>query len=150
MNLFTKILLTLFIAMCITSPSWAADRYLQINDMSGASKIMPCPGGICVLEGFATGNYELSVCDQEGVPVTGRVVLYEQSEMETQEVGSGLATGKRQHKPVRMVSEPGEVVRRFHLKISSEAPVTIRIKDISAIKDGAVNRDASRTNRITQ
>ena len=150
MNLFTKILLTLFIAMCITSPSWAADKYLKISDMNGASKVMPCPGGICVVEGFATGNYELSVCDQDGVPVTGRVVLYEQAEMETREAGSGLATGKRQHKPVRMISEPGEVVRRFDLKISNEAPITIRIKDISAIKDDAVKQKTSRTNRIAQ
>ena len=159
MSLFNKILLTLFIAMCITSPTWAAaDMYLKISDINGESKseiksesrIVPCPGGRCVMDGFAAGNYELSVCDQAGKPLARRVVLYEEAEMESREAGSGLATGKRQHKPVLMTSEPGAAVRHFKLTIRNDAPLAIRIKDISAVKPDVSNQNPSRTNRLAQ
>lgn len=163
MNLFNKIFITLFVAMCTTSPVWAAaDMYLKIDGVKGESKIVSCPGGTCVLEGLTAGDYELHPCDQTGNPLATQVVLYEVPAMQTREAGSGMATGKRQHKPVRMISQTGEAMRRFGLQISNDVPVTIQIKNISAIKTDSIkqndninkndriNQNDSRTNRLPQ
>jgi hypothetical protein len=152
MNLFNKTFLTLFVAMCITSPAWAAsDMYIKLNDIKGESKLVSCPGGTCVVEGLTAGNYEVQLSDQDGKPLAAHVVLYEEPAPATREAGSGLATGKRQHKPVRMTSKPGDAIRRFSLKIeSTDTPVTIQIKDVSAVKTETLNQSTSRTNRLTQ
>lgn len=152
MNLLNKTFLTLFVAMCITSPAWAAaDMHIKLNDIKGESKIVACPGGICLLEGLAAGDYDVQLSDKDGKPLASHVVLYEELTPMTREAGSGLATGKRQHKPVRMTSKPGDAIRRFGLKIeSTDVPVTLKIKDVSAVKTETLNQNASRTNRLTQ
>lgn len=152
MNLLNKTFLTLFVAMCIISPAWAAgDMYIKINDIKGESKVIACPGGTCLLEGLAAGDYDVQLSDKDGKPLALHVVLYEEPAPITREAGSGLATGKRQHKPVRMTSQPGDAIRRFALKIeSTEMSVSIRIKDISAVKTEAVNQNSSRANRLAQ
>jgi hypothetical protein len=103
------------------------------------------------VEGLTAGNYEVQLSDQDGKPLAAHVVLYEEPAPATREAGSGLATGKRQHKPVRMTSKPGDAIRRFSLKIeSTDTPVTIQIKDVSAVKTETLNQSTSRTNRLTQ
>jgi hypothetical protein len=152
MNLLNKTFLTLFVAMCITSPAWAAsDMHIKLNDIKGESKLVSCPGGTCVLEGFAAGDYEVQMCDQEGKPLASHVVLYEEPAPATREAGSGLATGKRQHLPVRMTSKPGDAIRRFGLKIeSADVPVTLKIKNVSAVKTETSNQNTSSNKRLTQ
>jgi hypothetical protein len=153
MNLFNKNFLTLFVAMCIASPVWAGslDVYIKIDDINGESKIVACPGGTCLLEGLAAGDYEVQLSDKDGKPLASHVVLYEEPAPATREAGSGLATGKRQHLPVRMTSKPGDAIRRFGLKIeSADVPVTLKIKNVSAVKTETSNQNTNPTKRVTQ
>lgn len=77
----------------------ASDMYIKLNDIKGESKVVHCPGGSCTVGGLAAGTYQVQVCDEKGAPVSSSVVL-SHSVVSPRDAASGLATGKRQHKPM--------------------------------------------------
>jgi hypothetical protein len=76
----------------------ASDYYLQIKDAKGAARVVQCAGGVCLVDGLATGKYTVQACDAQGnlLPTTMNLVYGVSS---PRDAATGLATGKRMHKP---------------------------------------------------
>lgn len=140
---------------CLSLPAWSAsDMFIKIGDIKGESKIVACPSSVCELGDLAAGEYKLQVTDEKGTALDKRVVLHQLAAPSTREAGSGLATGKRQHKPLRMTSTSGEALREFSLKLeANETAVTVQIKDISALRNDkavdAINHNSTRSNKTS-
>lgn len=77
----------------------ASDMYIKLGDIKGEFKVVHCPGGTCAVSDLAAGSYQVQVCDEKGAPVSSSVVL-SHSVVSPRDAASGLATGKRQHKPM--------------------------------------------------
>lgn len=82
----------------------ASDMYIKISDIKGESKVVHCPAGTCAVSGLAAGSYQVQVCDEKGVPVSSSVAL-SHSVTSPRDSASGLATGKRMHKPMTITKE---------------------------------------------
>lgn len=92
-------------ATLISSSSFAAlNSYLQIKGSKGSSQIVSCPNGVCTVPTLAADTYTVSVVDEKGTaaPVDGK---YECSVVSPRDAASGLATGKRMHKPFTITKE---------------------------------------------
>ncbi len=77
----------------------AADMFIKISDVKGESRVISCPSGMCSLSDVAAGTYQVQVCDEKGGAVSSSVSL-SQSVVSPRDAASGLATGKRMHKPM--------------------------------------------------
>lgn len=82
----------------------ASDMYIKISDIKGESKVVHCPAGTCAVSGLAAGSYQVQVCDEKGAPVSSSVAL-SHSVTSPRDSASGLATGKRMHKPMTITKE---------------------------------------------
>jgi len=151
-----SIALWLFVGLSL--PAWSAtDMFIKIGDIKGESKLVACPGGVCELGDLAAGEYKLQVTDEKGTALDKRVVLHQLAAPSTREAGSGLATGKRQHKPLRMTNTSADALREFSLKLDAdETAVTVQIKDISALRNDkadkavdAINHNSTRSNKTS-
>jgi hypothetical protein len=92
-------------ATLISSSSFAAlNSYLQIKGSKGSSQIVSCPNGACTVPTLAADTYTVSLVDEKGTaaPVDGK---YECSIVSPRDAASGLATGKRMHKPFVITKE---------------------------------------------
>lgn len=92
-------------ATLISSSSFAAlNSYLQIKGSKGSSQIVSCPNGACVIPTLVADTYTVSIVDAQGKasPLDGK---YECSVVTAREAGSGMATGKRMHKPFVITKE---------------------------------------------
>ncbi len=86
-------------ATLISSSSFAAlNSYLQIKGSKGSSQIVSCPDGTCTIPSLIADTYTVSVVDAQGksASVDGK---YECNVKSPRDSASGLATGKRMHKP---------------------------------------------------
>ncbi|PUA27604.1 MAG: hypothetical protein B0W54_13670 [Cellvibrio sp. 79] len=77
----------------------AADMFIKVSDSNGASRIVSCPSGVCTLNEVSSGSYQVQVCDEKGNAVSSSVSL-SHSIKSPRDSASGLATGKRMHKPM--------------------------------------------------
>lgn len=106
--------LTLSTAFFSTSSFAALNSYLQIKGSKGSSQIVDCPNGVCSVASLAPDTYTVSAVDAQGKAATieGK---YECSVVSPRDSASGLATGKRMHKPLVITKEvnssPLEVVQ---------------------------------------
>lgn len=82
----------------------ASDMYIKISDVKGESRVVHCPAGTCAVSGLAAGSYQVQVCDEKGVAVSSSVAL-SHSVTSPRDSASGLATGKRMHKPMTITKE---------------------------------------------
>lgn len=82
----------------------ASDMYIKISDVKGESRVVQCPAGSCVLSDLASGSYQVQVCDEKGVAVSSSTAL-SHSIKSPRDAASGLATGKRQHKPMTITKQ---------------------------------------------
>lgn len=82
----------------------ASDMHIKISDIKGESKIVHCPSGTCTVTGLAAGTYQVQVCDEKGAAVSSSTAL-SHSIKSPRDAASGLATGKRQHKPMTITKE---------------------------------------------
>lgn len=92
-------------ATLISSSSFAAlNSYLQIKGNNGSSQIVSCSNGACTVPTLAADTYSVAVVDEKGTPapVDGK---YECSVVSPRDAASGLATGKRMHKPFVITKE---------------------------------------------
>lgn len=77
----------------------AADMFIKISDVKGESRVISCPSSMCSLSDVAAGTYQVQVCDEKGGAVSSSVSL-SHSVVSPRDAASGLATGKRMHKPM--------------------------------------------------
>jgi len=82
----------------------ASDMYIKISDIKGESNVVHCPAGSCAVSGLAAGTYQVQVCDAKGMAVNSSVAL-SHSVTSPRDAASGLATGKRMHKPMTITKE---------------------------------------------
>ena len=92
-------------ALLPLTASAAADYYLRIEGGKGESRVVHCTEGSCLV-GLAPGSYTVSMCDAQGkvVPVNAHL---EYTVVTARESSSGMATGKRMHKPLTLTMELG-------------------------------------------
>ena len=117
----------------LTANAYAADYFLKISGIKGESKdrIIRCPDGACVVEDIPTGKVSITLCDAQGNALTNdkakitvqfnpkEITVKKIATSGTQDVAtggeiksprdaaSGQATGKRTHKPMKIVKEWG-------------------------------------------
>lgn len=92
-------------AMLISSSSFAAlNSYLQLKGSKGSSQIVNCPNGTCTVPSLVADTYTVTVVDAQGksAAVDGK---YECSIVSPRDSASGMATGKRMHKPFIFTKE---------------------------------------------
>lgn len=77
----------------------AADMFIKVSDSKGVSRVISCPGSVCTLNDASAGSYQVQVCDEKGSAVSSSVSL-SHSVVSPRDAASGLATGKRMHKPM--------------------------------------------------
>ncbi len=96
--------LTISTALFSTSSFAALNSYLQIKGSKGSSQVISCPNGACVVPNLVADTYTVSVVDAQGksASVEGK---YECSIVSPRDSASGLATGKRMHKPFVITKE---------------------------------------------
>lgn len=118
---------TVFFAflVAVSQASFAADFYLKITDAKGESKIVTCPNSTCDIKDLAVGNYKIQQTDQAGNPVTTLLALDHQIKS-PRDAASGLATGKRTHKPVSLLTADSSGVSNISI---TEANSTLSVQD---------------------
>jgi len=87
-----------------TSSFAAVDSYLQIKGTKGAAQVINCPNGVCTVPNLVADTYTVSVVDSQGktVAIDSK---YECGVTSPRDAASGLATGKRMHKPFVITKE---------------------------------------------
>jgi hypothetical protein len=98
-----KIILSIAVATTLfsTAAFSASDIHLQIKNSKGSSQVVSCPNGACVVPSLVADTYTVSVVDAQGksVSVSSAMSCDVKSPRDS---ASGLATGKRQHKPIHI------------------------------------------------
>jgi hypothetical protein len=113
-------------ATLVASTAFAADIFLQIKDAKGSSRVVACPGGACVVSDLAPGDYTVSVCTADGKAPAADVAA-SHTIVSPRDAASGLPTGKRQHKPVRITKEWGAATPMLAIAID-EPGVQVTLK----------------------
>jgi hypothetical protein len=108
----------------VSASSFAADMYLKFTGVNGESKIVLCPNSSCEVSDLAVGEYKVEQTDKEGKAVSNPVVLSHEVKS-PRDAASGLATGKRTHKPIRMTTDATGV---FSVSIT-EADTVVSAQD---------------------
>jgi hypothetical protein len=106
MNLSQKWLVCTATMLLPLTASAAADYYLRIDDVKGKSSVVHCTDGSCLVDGLAPGSYKVSMCDAQGKAIPANAQL-QYTVVTARERSSGLATGKRMHKPLTLTMELG-------------------------------------------
>ena len=98
-----------FIALFSVVNVYAAlNGYLKLESKGrGTVTIVKCMNGSCPVEGVSAGEYMISLCDAQGKSVVaGSTPLNLSYEVKSpRDAASGLATGRRMHKPITFTKE---------------------------------------------
>lgn len=83
----------------------ASDYYLQIKDSKtdSAPRLVKCPDGACTITGLSVDTYSLALVDASGKPLDNSKL--ECAVTSPRDAASGMATGKRMHKPFTISKE---------------------------------------------
>lgn len=117
-NLNRCLILLLAALLLPTMASAALNAYLQIKDAKGSTRIVHVVDGTCTVEGLAPGTYSLLVCDEKGTIVPSDLEL-SYAVLTAREAGSGMATGRRQHSPIR-ITKKMEAARTNEITVNEE------------------------------
>jgi hypothetical protein len=110
MKIVNKTVVTALVAGLLPLVSWAAsDMFLQIKDAKGVARVVQCAAGACLLNGLPPGKYSVLECDATGKAVTSKS-KWVYSVVSPRDAASGLATGRRMHKPLTLTMELGRSV----------------------------------------
>jgi hypothetical protein len=110
MSIFNKTVVTAFVAGLLPFVTWAStDMFLQITDVKGVARVVQCAAGACLLNGLPPGKYRVLECDAAGKAVTSKS-KWEYTVVSPRDAASGLATGRRMHKPLTLTMELGRGV----------------------------------------
>jgi hypothetical protein len=82
----------------------SADVYVKVQPVKGAHRVIRCPDGYCTASNLAAGRYMVSLSTADGVDVASDATL-SYNVLTAREAGSGMATGKRQHQPLKITKE---------------------------------------------
>ncbi|GGY77574.1 hypothetical protein GCM10011613_22690 [Cellvibrio zantedeschiae] len=133
-------------ATFISSSSFAAlNSYLQIKGSKGSSQIVSCPNGACTVPSLVADTYTVAVVDAQGksTAVDGK---YECSIVSPRDSASGLATGKRMHKPFYFSKE----VSVSSVSVAQdETNLSITCTDSNTAKPAPVTTEASAAKTAT-
>ncbi|MDR7088715.1 MULTISPECIES: type VI secretion system tube protein Hcp [Cellvibrio] len=114
----------------------ASDMHIKLNDIKGESKIVHCPGGTCTVTGLAAGTYQVQVCDKNGAAVISSTAL-SHSIKSPRDAASGLATGKRQHKPMIITQQLDKSSPQLFSLVVTEPGSSVTIQPQAVATDGA-------------
>ncbi len=117
--------------------SASADMFLQIKDARGEARVVACAAGACVVNGLASGQYSVLVCDAQGQVVPSDVTL-DYTLVSPRDAAGSLATAKRMHKPFRITTELGRTAAPPDTISIDAADVQLVIGVSSAAVDAAV------------
>ena len=117
--------------------SAAVDMYLQIKDTKGEARVVHCPDGACVIDGLAVGSYSVLVCDASGKVIPSSLTL-DHTIVSPRDPSSGMASGKRMHKPITITAEMGRSGMAQNSIAIDEPGVRVAIGVNSAAVDAAV------------
>lgn len=79
--------------------SAAMDMFLKIENAKGEKRVVQMHDGAVMVDGLAAGKYLVTVCDAAGTTIPSDVTL-SYTVITARETGSGMATGRRMHKPL--------------------------------------------------
>ncbi len=101
-----KIIISLAVATTLFSASSfaALNSYLKIAGTKGSSQIVSCPNGACVVPTLVADTYTFTVVDAQGAPLAVSNAM-SCDVKSPRDAASGMATGKRQHKPMSFSKE---------------------------------------------
>ncbi len=116
--------------------SASSDMFLQIKDAKGETRVVACAAGACVVDGLLTGQYSALVCDAQGKVVPSNMVL-DYMIVSPRDAASGLATGKRMHKPFTITKELGRTAATANTIAIDETGAQLVIGVSSAAVDAA-------------
>ncbi len=108
-NFFISLGVMTFITLCSVVNVYAAlNGYLKLESKArGTVTIVKCMNGSCPVEGLSAGDYMISLCDANGKSIvagSGPINL-SYDVKSPRDAASGLATGRRQHKPITITKE---------------------------------------------
>ncbi|MEO8306667.1 MAG: hypothetical protein ABI616_01335 [Pseudomonadota bacterium] len=115
----------------------AADYYLKIESGKGEARVVHCTDGSCLVDQLAPGSYTVLVCDAQGKVIPSNVTL-EYTVLTAGDRASGVATGKRMHKPLKITMELGRNAAPANSIAIDEPGVQIAIGVDAAAVDAAV------------
>ncbi len=114
----------------------ATNMYLKIEDVKGESQIVQCVNGACVAPKLPVGKYTVQVCDARGkVSMQDMSLMY--AIVSPRDATSGLATGKRMHRPLTLTMELGRGVKPGNIITIDEAGSQVAIGTNAANVDAA-------------
>ena len=117
---FLRATIFLLISLSSVSAFAASNMYLKITDSKGESKTVACADGVCTADNLAAGDYQVVLSDKSGNPVRSSATM-EDSVTAPRDAMSGMATGKRMHKPMTLVVELGKSSPQIY-QLTIEAP----------------------------
>lgn len=104
MNNFKNTLIMLCALLLPALSLAASDMYLKLDGVKGESHIVKCTNGACVAPPLKVGAYTVQVCDATGkVSMQDISLMY--SVVSPRDSASGMASGKRMHKPLILTME---------------------------------------------
>ncbi len=114
----------------------ASDTFLKLGSVKGESYIVKCVDGACVAPKLAVGAYTVQACDARGkVSMQDMSLMY--AIVSPRDAASGLATGKRMHKPLTLTMELGRGVKPSNIITIEEAGSQVAIGTNAANVDAA-------------
>lgn len=126
--------------------SAASDYYLKIEGVKGESRIVHCSDGACVVGQLAPGSYRVLVCDAQGkiIPSEAR---FEYTVVAPRDRASGMASGKRMHKPMTITKEWGRsAAPTNNLSIDEPGAQVVIGVDAAAVDAAVAKITKSRSN----
>jgi hypothetical protein len=134
-------------ALSLAASAFAAESvhlYLKLTSDSGKTRVVACPSGQCVIGDLDADGYTAVVCDKQGNPVSAEVAR--QSVVTAREAGSGMATGKRQHAPIRITKEWGAASPQLRFAVSEKgAPVCLTVAQPAAVRESPTKASLGKT-----
>lgn len=138
MNKHIRILVGSFLlsALAPLAAVAATDMHIKITDVKGESRLVHCPSSSCSVSGLAAGTYQVQVCDENGVAVSSSSAL-SHSVKSPRDAASGLATGKRMHKPMTITKQLDKSSPKLFTLVIPESGSSVTIEPQAVATDVA-------------
>lgn len=114
----------------------ASDMYIKISDVKGESKVVHCLAGACALSDLAAGAYQVQVCDEKGAAVSSSTAL-SHSIKSPRDAASGLATGRRMHKPMTLSKQSDKSSPQLFSLVVPESGSSVTIQAQAPVSETA-------------
>lgn len=133
---------SLVLSIVFSVNAMAADMFIKVSDSKGESRVVSCPSGVCTLSDVASGSYQVQVCDEKGGAVSSSVSL-SHSIKSPRDSASGLATGKRMHKPMTITKSLDKSSPQLFTLVVTEPGSSVTIQSESQQSQTSVATPAS-------